>query len=105
MTRLTDEQLAELVEPSGSQGFGVWQAYLSKLFESAPAILAELRALRAVRDAAESLREARLHEESLSVGSEPISAAELRDYEAAVGTTCDRETALFAALDAARGEA
>lgn len=53
MTRLTDEQLAELVEPKGSDGFGAWQEYQRRLFDFAPAILAELCALRKLREAAE----------------------------------------------------
>lgn len=69
-----------------------------------PALLVELRRLWAIEEAAVSMREARNREELLAVGSEPISDAELREYDKAIVATCDCEEALFAALIAEHGD-
>lgn len=103
MARLTDAQLAELEKrlarheatPYPNRDHKLWMLeYQDALFEHGAKMIAELRALRAVRDAAE-----RYH-----AASKDFAASGKEDGTYAIDL--DREeAALFAALDAARGEA
>lgn len=74
--------------------------FLMAIRNAAPAILAELRALRAVRDAAERYREEWHNYECM-----PVSEVDAKGIEASEELEDHARMALFAALDAARGEA
>lgn len=94
MTRLTDAELEELELVAASNA---GKRTLRCVCDTLPALLAELRALRAVRDAAERYREAsKAYQELMDGASNDVTLAMSRQ---------DARIALFAALDAARGEA
>lgn len=98
MTSLTDAEIVELerlerrCESEGSRIARL--EYMNALLHFGPAILAELRALRKVREAAEALREA--NEAIYKTNHASRLEAELKE----IRTKLD----LFAALDEARGE-
>lgn len=98
MTRLTDAELAELerrlarheaTQHPHEEHTAAALEYHDALFEHGANLIRELRALRKVREAAESLREARAEEQ----GCNDADAREVAAIDA-----------LFAALYEARGE-
>lgn len=107
MARLTDAELAELERAherlrNAGEGYCVWAEteLFAKLYAMVPAILAELRALRSVRDAAERYREELHNYECV-----PVSVLFDNGIDTSKELVGDARKAIFAALDAARGEA